>query len=83
MLAYFLAKSFSGNGEVVDTTEIDAIEDLIDESGVLEDTEGTVTEKVEELIDKAKSGASASIDENGIVTFGRNTTINDNGIVGL
>ena len=59
------------------------IETLIDESGVLEDTEGTVTEKVEELIDKAKSGASASIDENGIVTFGRNTTINDNGIVGL
>lgn len=29
------------------------IESLIDESGVLEDTEGTVTEKVEELIDKA------------------------------
>lgn len=29
------------------------IDNLIDESGVLEDTEGTVTEKVEELIDKA------------------------------
>lgn len=30
------------------------IEQIIDESGVLEDTEGTVTEKVEELIDKAE-----------------------------
>jgi hypothetical protein len=28
-------------------------------------------------------GSSPSIDENGIVTFGGNTTINDNGIVGL
>jgi hypothetical protein len=32
----------------------EAIEQIIDESGVLEDTEGTVTEKVEELIDKAE-----------------------------
>ena len=79
------ALGFASGGVVTvsDTGEIDAIEDLIDESGVLEDTEGTVTEKVEELIDKAKSGASASIDENGIVTFGRNTTIDDNSIVSL
>jgi hypothetical protein len=32
----------------------EAIEQLIDESGVLEKTEGTVTEKVEQLIDKAE-----------------------------
>ena len=38
---------------VGDTGEIDALEDLIDNSGVLEDTEGTVTEKVEQLIDMA------------------------------
>lgn len=61
----------------------ETIEQLIDESGVLEDTEGTVTEKVEELIDKAKNGVSASIDENGIVTFGGNTSVDENGIVSL
>ena len=33
----------------------DEIETIIDQSGVLEDTEGTVTEKVEELIMKANS----------------------------
>ena len=50
------ALGFASGGVVTvgDTGEIDAIEDLIDESGVLEDTEGTVTEKVEELIDKAE-----------------------------
>ena len=69
--------------EVIDTTEIDALEDLIDNSGVLEDTEGSFTEKVGELIDKAKSGSSPSIDENGIVTFGGNKIIDDNGIVSL
>jgi hypothetical protein len=69
--------------EVIDTTEIDNLEDLIDNSGVLEDTEGSVAEKVEELIDKAKNGGSASIDENGIITFGGSTTINENGIVSL
>jgi len=40
--------------QVKDTTEIDNLETLIDESGVLEDTEGTVNEKVEQLIDKAE-----------------------------
>jgi hypothetical protein len=37
--------------EVIDTTEIDNLETLIDESGVLDSTEGTVSEKVEQLID--------------------------------
>lgn len=64
-------------------SEIDSLESLIDNSGVLEDTEGTVTEKIEELIDKAKSGSSPSLDENGIVTFGGNTTIDENNIVSL
>lgn len=59
------------------------LETLIDESGVLDSTGGTVTEKVEELIDKAKSGSSPSIDENDIVTFGGNTIIDENGIVTL
>ena len=80
---FALGMASGGVVEVADTTEIDALETLIDESGVLEDTEGTATEKVEELIDKAKSGSSPSIDENGIVTFGGNTTIDDNGIVSL
>lgn len=68
---------------IITADVVSAIATLIDNSGVLEDTEGSVTQKVEELIDKAKSGGSASIDENGIVTFGENTTINENGIVSL
>jgi hypothetical protein len=59
------------------------IENLIDNSGVLDGAEGSVTEKVEQLIDKVKSGSSPSIDENGIVTFGANTNIDENGIVSL
>ena len=35
-------------------SEIGNIENLIDESGVIEDTEGTTTEKVEQLIEKAE-----------------------------
>ena len=80
---FALGLASGGVVEVVDTTEIDNLEDLIDNSGVLEDAEGTITEKVEQLIDKAKSGVSATIDENGIVTFGGNTTIDDNGVVNL
>lgn len=40
------------NANIPDTSEL--IETLIDNSGVLDSTEGTVTEKVEELIDKAE-----------------------------
>lgn len=40
------------NSNVPDTSEI--IEDIIDESGVLSSTEGTVTEKIEQLIDLSK-----------------------------
>ena len=80
---FALGYARGGVVEVIDATEIDNLENLIDESGVLEDTEGSVSEKVEELIDKAKSGSSPSIDENGIVTFGGNTTIDENGIVSL
>jgi hypothetical protein len=39
--------------EVADTTEIDNLENLIDESGVLDSTEGSVEDKVGHLIDKA------------------------------
>lgn len=49
---FALGLSSGGVVEVIDTTEIDNLENLIDESGVFEDTEGTVTEKVGELIDK-------------------------------
>lgn len=38
--------------EVEDTTELDSLEDLIDQSGVLDSTEGSVEEKVEQLIYK-------------------------------
>lgn len=41
--------------EVADTTEIDALESLIDESRVLDSTEGTPTEKVGHLIEKAET----------------------------
>lgn len=51
---FALGLSSGGVVEVIDTTEIDNLEDLIDNSGVLEDTEGSVSEKVEELIDKAQ-----------------------------
>jgi hypothetical protein len=80
---FALGLASGGVVEVIDTTEIDNLEDLIDNSGVLDSTEGTATEKVEQLIDKAKSGSSPTIDENGVVTFGGNTTIDDNGIVSL
>jgi hypothetical protein len=40
--------------EVEDTTKIDNLETLIDSSGVLEDAEGTVMEKVQNLIDLIK-----------------------------
>lgn len=47
----FIAGAVSGGVvEVIDTTEIDNLEEIIDNSGVLEDTEGSVTEKVEQLI---------------------------------
>jgi hypothetical protein len=69
--------------EVADTTEIDNLENLIDESGVLDSTEGSVEDKVGQLIDKVKSGSSPSIDENGIVSFGENTSVDENGIVSL
>ena len=49
---FALGMASGGVVEVVDTTEIDALETLIDESGVLEGAEGTATEKVEQLIDK-------------------------------
>ena len=49
---FALGYASGGVVEVIDATEIDALEDLIDNSGVLEDTEGSVTEKVEELIGK-------------------------------
>jgi hypothetical protein len=51
---FALGMASGGVVEVIDTTEIDALEDLIDESGVLGDAEGTVSEKVEGLIDKAE-----------------------------
>ena len=51
---FALGMASGGVVEVVDTTEIDALETLIDESGVLEDTEGSVNEKAEELIKKAE-----------------------------
>ena len=41
----------SGGGDNTDLTEIETI---IDESGVLEDSEATVTEKVEQLIERAE-----------------------------
>jgi hypothetical protein len=52
---FALGLASGGVVEIIDTTEMDALEDLIDNSGVLEDTEATVTEKVEELIMKANS----------------------------
>lgn len=54
---FALGMASGGVVEVVDTTEIDALETLIDESGVLEDTEGSVNEKVEGLIDLAEQSA--------------------------
>jgi hypothetical protein len=67
----FIAGAVSGGVvEVEDTTKIDALEDLIDNSGVLEDTGGTATEKVEQLIDKVK----------GLVVYLEFTFTNANGL---
>jgi hypothetical protein len=82
-MAYLNGEKISLNPTFNIIDDVESLHTLIDESGVLEDTDGTVVEKVEELIDKAKSGSSPSIDENGIVTFGGNTTIDENGIVSL
>lgn len=52
----FIAGAVSGGVvEVVDTTEIDALEASIDESGVLDSAVGTVNEKVEQLIENSKT----------------------------
>jgi hypothetical protein len=82
-MAYLNGEKISLNPTFNIIDDVESLHTLIDESVVLEDTDGTVVEKVEELIDKAKSGSSPSIDENGIVTFGGNTTIDENGIVSL
>ncbi len=50
---FALGLASGGVVEVADTTEMDALENLIDESGVLDSTERTVSEKVGQLIDKA------------------------------
>ena len=51
---YILGVASGGVVEVVDTTEMDALESLIDNSGVLDSTEGSVSEKVEQLIEFAE-----------------------------
>lgn len=51
---YTLGLASGGVVKVEDTTKIDVLETLINESGVLEGTDGTVTEKVGQLIDKAQ-----------------------------
>lgn len=67
----FIAGAVSGGVvEVEDTTKMDALEDLIDNSGVLEDTEGSVSEKVEELIEKIQS---TNIPPNASVVFDYHT----------
>lgn len=51
---FALGIASGGVVEVEDTTTIDNLENLVDESGVLESTEGSVIEKVEQLIDKVE-----------------------------
>lgn len=51
---YALGFASGGVVAVEDTSKMDALETVIDESGVLDSTEGTATEKVEQLIDKAE-----------------------------
>ena len=80
---YALGLASGGVVKVEDTTKMDVLDTLIDESGVLSSAEGTITEKIEQLIEKAKSDSSPSIDENGTITFGGSATIDENGIVSL
>jgi hypothetical protein len=58
---FALGLSCGGVVEVEDTSKIDALENIIDESGVLESTEGTATEKVEQLIDLAGKGKNDTL----------------------
>lgn len=51
---FALGLASGGVVEVIDTTEIDALEDLIDNSGVLEENGYTLTQKVQKLIDLIK-----------------------------
>lgn len=51
----FIAGAVSGGVvEVIDTTEIDNLEDLIRNSGLFEEGEYTLTEKIQRLIDMIK-----------------------------
>jgi hypothetical protein len=78
---FALGMASGGVVEVADTTKIDNLENLIDESGVLEGIEGSVSEKIEQLIEKAKNGSPPDVDEDGIVAFGGNAAIDNNGIL--
>lgn len=51
---FALGLAAGGVVQVENTTKLDELETLIDESGVLDSTQGTATEKVEQLIDYAK-----------------------------
>lgn len=51
---FILGSSSGGVIGVIDTTEIDNLENLIDNSGTLDSTEGTTKGKIEQLIDKAE-----------------------------
>ena len=51
---FIVGLTSGGVVEVVDTTEMDAIEDLIDNSGVLEDKNITLIEKVRLLLNAVK-----------------------------
>jgi hypothetical protein len=46
--------------EVEDTTKLDNLETLIDNSGVLDSTEGSLSEKIEQLINMVKNNESPS-----------------------
>jgi hypothetical protein len=51
---FALGLASGGVVEVIDTTEIDNLETLIDNSGVLGENEYTLTQKVQNLIDLIK-----------------------------
>jgi hypothetical protein len=52
---YALGLASGGVVAVEDTSKIDALETVIDESGVLSSTDGTIAEKIAQLIDKAET----------------------------
>lgn len=80
---FALGLASGGVVQVVDTTEMDALGNLIDESGVLDSADGTTTEKVEQLIEKANKIDFSAYVTNASQLFNKATSFPTKAVVNL